>query len=58
MEGDFAEVEVVGVLCLEDGQGDGFAVEVGEFGGHVVVVDEELLIGLGDFFRRQPGKRG
>jgi hypothetical protein len=58
VEGDLAEVEVIGVLGMKDGEGDRIAMEVGEFGGHVVVVDEELVEGLGDFFRSHPGKRG
>lgn len=57
VEGDLAEVVATGVAGLEDGEGDGVAVEGGEFRGHVVVVDEEAVGGLRDFNCRDPGER-
>ena len=49
VEGDFAEVVAAGLLGMEYREGDRVAMEVGQLGSHVVVVDEELVKGRGDF---------
>ncbi len=56
VEGDFAEVDRIVQLGMEDGERDGIAMERGELRGHVVIVDEELLVGLGDFSSRDPSQ--
>jgi hypothetical protein len=58
VEGDFAEVTVVVLFGMDDFEGDGIGVETLELGGHVVVVDEELMVGMGDGFVWEPLEGG
>jgi len=57
VEDNFAEVVVSGMLSLQDSEGDRLAVEGGEFGGHVMVVYEKLLVGLGNLQGGNPNER-
>ena len=57
MEGDFAEVDRIVQLGTDDGEGDGIAMESGEFRSHVVIVDEKFLIGWEDFICLYPRQR-
>ena len=53
-EDNFAKVAAVVLFAFQDLKADGFAVEVGELGGHVVVVIEEASEGFGNVLGGDP----
>ena len=55
---DFAKVKIIVLLGLKNLEGDGFGVESFQRRGHVVVVDEQFVIGRRDLVPVDPMQRG